>query len=300
MMPATPPVGGSTAPTGTGPAGTPAPARPTLDEVDPAHGAAGTAGRGTVRGRWTPRTVRVRGRDVTVIRFEREPPDVATVREALSAAGLDPGRRPVVVLAGGAAGLRTTGAARWRALFRDGLVAGLVRAGACLVDGGTDAGVMTLAAAGRAAAGADYPVVGVVAEGTVRWPDRPPPPLADAAELAPEHTHIVSVPGRSWGVDPPWISLVASALAGSAGSLTVVVNGGPVTRADVARSLEAGRRTLVVAGTGRLADAIAEARRAPADAEPGEAEAAASDLLDVVEGLRRPAELADAIAALGA
>ncbi len=159
---------------------------------------------------------------------------------------------------------------------------------------------MTLAAAARAAGGADYPAVGVVAEGTVRWPDRPPPPLADAAELAPEHTHIVSVPGRGWGVDPPWIALVATALAGPARSLTVVVNGGPVTRQDIACSLAAGRRTLVVAGTGRLADAIAAARRAPAAADPDIAAAAGSELLEVVDGLRRPAELADAIAGLGA
>ncbi len=64
-----------------------------------------------------PTTVRVRGRDVAAIRFDREPPDVASVREALAAAGLEPGRRPVVVLVGGAAGLGSTAPARWRALF---------------------------------------------------------------------------------------------------------------------------------------------------------------------------------------
>jgi SLOG in TRPM, prokaryote len=239
--------------------------------------------------------VRLGDRDVPVVRFTGAPPDVGSAAEALAAAGLEPGRRPVVVLVGGATGLTIDDPARWRALFRDGLVAGLVRSGACLVDGGTDAGVMALASDARAAAGADYPAVGVVAEGTVRWPDRPPPALPDAAELAPGHTHIVSVPGASWGVDPPWISVVASALAGSAPSLTVVVNGGPVTLEDVRCSVAAGRRTLLVAGTGRLADTLVEARHEPAAPERA---LGASDLLEIVDGLRDPASLADAIAAL--
>jgi len=240
--------------------------------------------------------VRLGGRDVPVVRFTGPPPDVATAAKALAAAGLAPGRRPVVVLVGGASGLTIDDPARWQALFRDGLVAGLVRSGACLVDGGTDAGVMALAARARAAAGADYPAVGVVAEGTIRWPGHPPPALPDAAELAPEHTHIVSVPGGSWGVDPPWISVVASALAGPAGSLTVVVNGGSVTLEDVRCSVAAGRRTLVVAGTGRLADALVQARHEPTAAERA---LATSDLLEIVDGLRVPGRLADAIAAGG-
>jgi hypothetical protein len=237
--------------------------------------------------------VRLGGRDVPVVRFTGPQPDVATAAKALAAVGLEPGRRPVVVLVGGASGLTMDDPVRWRALFRDGLVAGLVRSGACLVDGGTDSGVMALAADARAAAAADYPAVGVVAEGTVRWPDRPPPALHDAADLAPEHTHIVAVPGGSWGIDPPWISVVASALAGSAGSLAVVVNGGPVALEDVRHSVAAKRRTLVVAGTGRLADALVEARREPAAAERA---VATSDLLEIVDGLREPTLLADAIA----
>jgi hypothetical protein len=242
------------------------------------------------------RTVRLGGRDVPLIRFTRSPP-AAAVAAALTEAGLPAGQRPVVVLVGGAAGLETEDRVAWEALFRDGLVAGLLRAGACLVDGGTDTGVLALAGAARAAAGADYPAVGVVAEGTVRWPGRVPL-VDDAAELGPQHTHVVAVPGSEWGLDPPWISLVAGALAGSAGSCTVVINGGPITLDDVRRSLAAGRRTLVVAGTGRLADALADARRDRAGVAPEEAALARSPLLDIVDGLRDPRCLADAIATL--
>jgi hypothetical protein len=101
-------------------------------------------------------------------------------------------------------------------------------------------------------------------------------------------------------MDPPWISLVAGALAGSARSLTVVVNGGPITMDDVRRSVAAGRPVLVVAGTGRLADALSAASRDPTATGVEEAALASSGLVDVVDGLRHPYLLADAIAALGA
>jgi SLOG in TRPM, prokaryote/SMODS and SLOG-associating 2TM effector domain 1 len=247
-----------------------------------------------------PRTVRLGDRDVPLVRFTGPAPDVRTVAAALAEAGLEIGRRPVVVLVGGADGLTVDDPAAWTALFRDGLVPGLVRAGACLVDGGTDAGVLAFAGQARAAAAADYPAVGVAAAGTVRWPGRAPL-LADAAEIGPQHTHLVSVPGQRWGTEPPWISLVATALAGGAPTLTVVINGGPITLDDVRRSLAAGRRVLVVAGTGRLADTLAAARRhpdPPGAVGPAEWALAASPLLDVVDGLADPALLADAIAAL--
>ncbi|MEN3357482.1 MAG: hypothetical protein V7637_1464 [Mycobacteriales bacterium] len=241
------------------------------------------------------RAVRIGGREVPLVRFAGPPPDVATVAAALADAGLEVGRRPVVVLVGGANGLEMDDPAAWRALFRDGLVAGVVRAGACLVDGGTDAGVLALAGRARAAAAADYPAVGVAAEGTIRWPERVPL-IDDAAEFGPQHTHLVAVPGQAWGTEPPWISLVATALAGTSPSLTVVINGGPITLDDITHSLAAGRRVLVVAGTGRLADALAAARRAPAAAAPAERALTASTLLDVVNGIDHPDLLADAIA----
>jgi hypothetical protein len=253
---------------------------------------AGTGGAEPVDG-----TVRLAGRSVPLIRLRDPAPDPATAAALLAAAGLPVGQRPVVVLVGGAARLEIRDPAAWAALFRDGLVAGICRARACLVDGGTDSGVLRLAGVARAAAGADYPAVGVAAEGTVRWPGHEPA-LPDAAELGPQHTHLVIVPGDAWGLDPPWISLLAGALAGSAPSLTVVVNGGAITAEDVRRSLDAGRPVLAVAGSGRLADALAAARRAPAAAAAPEAELAASPLLHVVDALREPRLLADAIAAL--
>jgi hypothetical protein len=238
-------------------------------------------------------TLRLAGRDVPLIRFTGPLADVPTVATRLAEAGLAVGRRPVVVLVGGADGLRIGDPPAWAALFRDGLLAGLLRSGACLVDGGTDTGVFALAGTARAAAGAVFPAVGVVAEGTVRWPGHQPD--TETATVGPQHTHLVVVPGQTWGTESPWISLIASALAGGTASITVVVNGGPITLHDVRRSLAAGRPTLIVAGTGRLADAIVSARRGAGGASAAERELAASPLIQVVDGLRAPSSLADAI-----
>jgi hypothetical protein len=101
-------------------------------------------------------------------------------------------------------------------------------------------------------------------EGKVNLP--PPPLLIGEGEggrggrgevLQPHHTHFLLVPGDHWGDESPWIARVATLLAGEAPSVTLLVNGGEISRQDVAHSLAAGRPVLVVAGTGRLADELA-------------------------------------------
>ena len=89
------------------------------------------------------------------------------------------------------------------------------------------------------------------------------PSAENAAEPEPHHTHLVLVPGTSWGDESPWLTHVADALADGRGSVTVVINGGDITYADAAASIDRGRPVVVLAGTGRTADAIAGARRRP-------------------------------------
>lgn len=223
--------------------------------------------------------------------------DDSALAAVLTAAGLRPGRRPVVVLIGGAAGLGAPPAGwTWQALFSEGLLVGIEQAGACLVDGGTNSGVMALAGAAHGAAGTTSPLVGVVAEGTVRWPGHDPA-LPDAADLEPHHTHIVAVPGTQWGAETPWLARVATVLADTAPSVSVLINGGGIALDDAAHSVAAGRPTVVVAGTGRTADALVAARHGqpPSGADDGSAEQlqnlAASPLLEVIEGRELAATL---------
>ena len=175
--------------------------------------------------------------------------------------------RPVLVLVGGADGMTADQqAAVTEAIER--LAPALGRWGAAVVDGGTDSGVMQVMGQARAATGGSFPLIGVAAECTVALPGTFP---ADGtARLEPHHTHVILVPGDTWGDESPWLSSIATALAGREPSLTLVVNGGQLTYDDIGHSLQAGRPVIVLAGTGRAADAIAAA----AGGQPGDPRAA--------------------------
>jgi hypothetical protein len=73
------------------------------------------------------------------------------------------------------------------------------------------------------------------------------------------HTHLLLVPGTEWGDEAPWIVDVADAVAGDRPSVTLLINGGEIAYDDADRSLDRGRPVVVLAGTGRTADAIADA-----------------------------------------
>lgn len=167
---------------------------------------------------------------------------------------------PVIVLVGGAGGLDDPILTRLRPLFEEGLAPLAGDLGACVVDGGTDAGVMRLMGEARFEAGLGFPLVGIVASGTVALPGEPLP-RPDAARLELRHSHFVLVPGSEWGDESPWLARVASTLAGDAPSITVLVNGGETALEDASLSVASGRPVISVAGSGRAADALAGAVR---------------------------------------
>ena len=186
--------------------------------------------------------------------------------------------RPVLVLVGGAGGMTQDHLAAMTQVMA-GIIAALDDWGAAIVDGGTDSGVMKVIGQVRDAAGAHFPLVGVAAEDTVVLPGTPAAP--DAATLEPHHTQVILVPGDSWGDESPWLSRVATAIADGQPSLTLVVNGGQITYDDIEHSFQADRPVIVLAGTGRTADAIASAARGHA-ADPRAARIAASPRTQIV------------------
>jgi SLOG in TRPM, prokaryote len=199
---------------------------------------------------------------------------------ALDRIGLRPGRS-VVVLVGGAGGMGEREAAALARVLQEGVVPVVERHDAVVIDGGTAAGVMRLIGRARSATGAGFPLVGVAAEGTVRVPGAEPR-SADAADLEPNHTAVLLVPGDDWGDEAPWIVEVTGAVAGGRPSVTVLANGGEIAYTDAAGSLSAGRPVLVLAGSGRTADAVAGARSGH-DADRRALDVAASPLTHVVD-----------------
>lgn len=183
--------------------------------------------------------------------------DPADIAPGVAALGLG-APRPTLVIVGGAGGLDEVDLSRLSPLFVNGIAPVVERHRAAVVDGGTQSGVMRLCGETRAALFASFPLIGVAAIGTVRWPGRSPA-SDDAADLEPNHSHFVLVPGADWGAESGWIAQITSAIAAGSPSVTVLINGGRIAIDDVERSIEAGRRVVAVAGSGRTADAFADA-----------------------------------------
>jgi hypothetical protein len=227
------------------------------------------------------------GRTATAVRVD-QPSDLSA---ALAAFGLQ-APRLVVVLIGGAGLMDARDLDRLWPLFERSLVPVAERLGLVVIDGGTDAGVMRLIGRARTRAAATFPLVGVPAAGTVRFPGkhwraRRRWPLKHPGgrrrwPLDAHHPHFVLVPGAAWGDEAPWIARVGTVLAGGWPSVTVLVNGGEISYTDVACSLRVGRPVLAVAGSGRAADQLASAARGgPADEDA--VRLAASGLVEVVD-----------------
>jgi hypothetical protein len=183
-------------------------------------------------------------------------------RDELAAALIDFGPpRPVLVLVGGADSLSPETAQLVSPWFKDRLIPLLERIGAALIDGGTDSGIMSLIGRARAHAGASFPLIGIAARGTVRMPSDAVQPCHRGTTLEPNHTHFLLVPGNRWGDESPWIGAAAQALAADAPSVTLAAGGGEITGLDLELSLQAGRHTLLLAGSGGITDDLSRALR---------------------------------------
>jgi hypothetical protein len=64
------------------------------------------------------------------------------------------------------------------------------------------------------------------------------------------------VPGSKFGDESPWITATAALLSKDHKSVTVLINGGEVSRKDIDLSLKDERSVIALSRTGRLADEL--------------------------------------------
>ena len=166
--------------------------------------------------------------------------------------------RPTLVLVGGASKLSAEDFRKVESLFLNVLAPLAQELGLAVVDGGTDAGIMRLIGKARVALGATFPLIGVAPVGLVDLPNYPAP-CDDSAPLEENHTHCLLIPGNKWGDESPWIAWVASTLAADAPSTAILINGGEVTWKDAQSNVAVERTVVVVDGSGRTADILADA-----------------------------------------
>lgn len=156
--------------------------------------------------------------------------------------------KPVIVLVGGAGGIGWWDKFPMRKAIR--IVARLAEeTQAAVIDGGTQAGIMTEIGRQRKRNKFSFPLMGVIFD-SLLMQEKP------QNVLDPNHTHFFLIPGDNWGDESSWISKIATVLAGDQKSITVLVNGGRISRTDVEYSLMENRPTFVMRGTGRMADEI--------------------------------------------
>ena len=133
---------------------------------------------------------------------------------------------------------------------------------AIVICGGTNMGIMSEIGHTRRRNHHDYPLVGVAPEELVTWPQGPQGTKflwwgKERWQLEPHCTHFILVPGSNFGDESPWIVDTATLLSRNQHSVTILLNGGEVSRKDIELSLEHGRPVIALSRTGRLADELA-------------------------------------------
>jgi hypothetical protein len=187
--------------------------------------------------------------------------------------------RPVLVLIGGASGLADADVDRLTDHLRRYALPSIQQAGAVVVDGGTDSGVMRAIGRVRRDSREPFPLIGVIARGVAHQ-------HADATSahtlVEGNHTNIIVVPGRTWGDEVPWLGRITTAISKTQPSVTLLVNGGEIAYQDMRDSLRRDRPVVVLAGSGRTADEVAAAADGPGTGPTAARQLAASPLTIVV------------------
>jgi hypothetical protein len=134
--------------------------------------------------------------------------------------------------------------------------------GALIVCGGTNMGVMSEIGQIRQKNGYTFPLIGIAPQELVTWPDGPRSTKilwwgVKRWQLEPHYSHFILVPGSQFGDESPWVVDAATVFSKGHKSVTILINGGEVSRKDIDLSLETGRPVIALSRTGRLADELA-------------------------------------------
>jgi hypothetical protein len=168
------------------------------------------------------------------------------------------GHYPVIVLIGGGIDEQQAKVTR-RAIQTIARIA--EDTSAVVICGGTDMGVMAEIGQVRSQNLYKFPLVGMTPEALVTWPGGPHSTKflwwgTQRWQVEPHYSHFIFVPGGQFGDESPWIIDAATILSKGHRSVTILINGGEVSRKDIELSLESGRPVIVLSHTGRLADEL--------------------------------------------
>lgn len=206
--------------------------------------------------------------------------------ESLSTLGLM--TSPSMVVIGGASEMSSESKLRVSQLFSKVLAPVAETYRITVFDGGTNAGIIQMMGQARHNIGGSFNLVGIAPKAHVHLPGHSLnlnitlDNTDEIFELEQHHSHFVLVPGIDsnnstyWGSESPWLAHCASILAKHNPSITILINGGQISLKDLKLNLSVDRHTIVIAGSGRLADKIASIVK-------GTAETDSSEIQDLVD-----------------
>jgi hypothetical protein len=180
---------------------------------------------------------------------------MASLIEAL---GISPPKN-LILLIGGADELDQKLTSRLTQLFSRGIARAAADAEALIIDGGTQAGVMQIMGQSIVDRGRKSSLLGVAPAGKVTYPGGPPVTGNDSAPLDPNHSHFVLVDGKEWGSETETLFELAAAF--NKPVLAILVNGGAIAKDELLQSVRQNWPVIVIEGSGRLADEVAELKR---------------------------------------
>ena len=168
--------------------------------------------------------------------------------------------RSVVCVFGGAGGLHDLLVPNLRRLMKRGVVAAAIHAGGLIIDGGTAAGIMDMVGASLTGSPPKtLRLIGVCPGPLVAVPNpspSAPPPDPTLATLESHHANFVLVPASDWGGETSTMFTFASVLSARLPCVSVLANGGMISRKEVLFAVRHNIPVIVIEGSGRLADQV--------------------------------------------
>ncbi len=180
----------------------------------------------------------------------------ATGKALVEALGIT--ARPLVVMIfGGAESLSPAIAETLRATFMRSIMPVIAQRDGLIIDGGTASGVMAIAGEVADCQPKRPILLGVAPLGKARYPGGDPlAGVEDAAELDAHHSHFVLSQSEAWGSEIDVMFAIATALANTSMVIALVAGGGPKTKAEVLRAVQAGWTVVALEETGGFSEEL--------------------------------------------
>jgi SLOG in TRPM, prokaryote/SMODS and SLOG-associating 2TM effector domain 1/Protein of unknown function (DUF4231) len=196
--------------------------------------------------------------------------------------------KAVILILGGADSIDEKLKPRLIQLFERGIARAAAEANAVIIDGGTQAGVMSLIGAGVASRGHKSTLIGVAPAGLISYPGSK---TATGFQLESNHSHFVLVEGDKWnsktemmlslvktlsdkttnkGTDDTSSAQPAGNVVEQSPTLAILAGGGATTKNEVLYAVRQNLPLIVFEGSGGMADEIVEAwqKRATSQEDP--------------------------------